>query len=1630
MESLSYIFRAGHRVTTSLLILLALFFCSDAFSHSGKGIDKSTFSNAADEWFYTIKASDGRGGDISPKGDVFVWANSNITFEMDPDRRKEVEDVKVDGESVGPVSSYTFLNINSDHTISVTFRDERFTITASAGIGGSITPSGIIEVKRDGKAEFAIKADRDYEILDVIVDGESKGAIKDYKFSKVKADHTITAIFSPTQFTITATAGTGGSIAPSGDIEVKKGDDMTFSIHPNTGYEVLDVVVDGESEGPVTSYRFSRVVSDHTIDATFHSTVEILNVSIPNESMKIGDVVNATITVNDDEGNPFTLISGSVGGYVLEGFQRISATTYRANFTINQGGNSFTDSQDIPVSNLVLSNGSAQSAPYNQLIIQNDDPLDASLPVISSAEVEGGTKKVGDVVHLTIRADGLNYSIHPLSNINAIAASEPNISFTESGGGNYVLNYTVQEGDRDVGTGTLELEASIILVKPSGNMGIPYSTISNISQLTIDAHAPVVVKMEVPSREVGVGGTVVVQVTADGIGYSAGTGTMVNEVQLSSPRVSVTELSTGLYELSYLVGIEDAAVPSGDLQVGLVMVDVAGNLSETYLNLDPNSLEIYTDLPEAAFGETPPICEGEDTEVSILLSGRAPWSFDLQDGSTTTSFTNITSSNYNLTVAPEQTTTYQISLVRDVNGVENTNTGNTQVTVNERPEVEILNLATGYNLEADPVKLEANVMGGIFSGPGVVSATGYFYPALADTVDSPHNIYYTYENTNGCISTTSKLVYVLGAKGAVLIPDHTVCLNDVPFTASVMNVPQASGSFRLLNSNSQEIDGLTDHGDNTATINPALLNSDNYTIEYQYLDQVILFLRKTFTIESASQPQILNLTEESYCQNAAPFKLQSNLADVLFEGQGISGNLIDGFTLYPREADPGTISITCTSYSENGCTASQQQNVNILFAPEVNFELSTECIPEGGEIVSFDNQTIGKAYIETWSWDFGDIGSGQDNLSNLVNPTHHYQAPGEQSISLTAITFEGCVTSYLLETTIDSKPVADFTWLNECFTPGSDVKFINRTSLGFASLDSVIWTFRSGSGDLLGEIGSKNIIDTVAFPFETADAYQVRLYTLNKGGCFDELTREIVLRPTIQLDHEGFSETFDDSEGQWTIHSEDRVESWVWGVPEFTGHTPVEGDHAWYTRLPSGVSTYRENSWIQSPCFDFTDMERPLIQMDLMRSFAPGISGAVLQYRDGIEEGWKTVGENTPGIEWYNDTPILNKPGGSSLGWSLDEFNPDSDWVTAVHDLDQVVGKANVAFRVAIAANGVQGMNNQGFAFNNVVVAERTKIAILEHFTSNSSDTSRLADDIIDEIGKNHSRDVIDLQYHMDIGAMDPMNENNPLSSSTRSFNYGVPKIPFTVLDGGADTFHRYDFSALSKGPVEDHLRLITLELPAFDIDLSVNWMETGLEANTLITCSSDRYDNHIQLYLVVFETAVTAYSGRNGDTEFRNVVLDMLPSPAGRLLGDSWRKGRIDDRTHTWSYKPYVEDLNDLAVVAFIQDRTTGKILQAAVDYKDETVGILKPLNEVGSFNIYPNPSQSYIYVNLGTRSEHVGRIELIDVNGKVVFEEHLPAGYQVFQLDLDPLSRGLYILRWIESDQIRGVSKVVKSR
>ncbi|MFU8844083.1 MAG: S8 family serine peptidase [Bacteroidales bacterium] len=171
----------------------------------------------------------------------------------------------------GPTSKSRSWSVD-DVTITGTAAGNIYTITATAGTGGTINPSGTVNVTEGNDQAFSIAAGQGYEILDLLVDNVSLGALSSYTFYNVTESHTIHAEFLELPlvwFTISASAGEGGSIDPAGDIEVVQGGSQSFTITADAGMMIADVLVNGISAGAVPVYTFNNVQSNQSILATF-----------------------------------------------------------------------------------------------------------------------------------------------------------------------------------------------------------------------------------------------------------------------------------------------------------------------------------------------------------------------------------------------------------------------------------------------------------------------------------------------------------------------------------------------------------------------------------------------------------------------------------------------------------------------------------------------------------------------------------------------------------------------------------------------------------------------------------------------------------------------------------------------------------------------------------------------------------------------------------------------------------------------------------------------------------------------------------------------------------------------------------------------------------------------------------------------------------------------------------------------------------------------------------------------------------------------------------------------------------------------------------------------------------------
>ena len=105
----------------------------------------------------------------------------------------------------------------------------------------------------------------------------------------------------PVEYTVSVTAGKGGSVSPRGQVTVPEGEKAEFVIVPDEGYVIREVKIDGQDMGPVERYMFEDVTADHTLYVVFQLAPEETD---PPEETQAPDETEPPVQVPDRTGEP------------------------------------------------------------------------------------------------------------------------------------------------------------------------------------------------------------------------------------------------------------------------------------------------------------------------------------------------------------------------------------------------------------------------------------------------------------------------------------------------------------------------------------------------------------------------------------------------------------------------------------------------------------------------------------------------------------------------------------------------------------------------------------------------------------------------------------------------------------------------------------------------------------------------------------------------------------------------------------------------------------------------------------------------------------------------------------------------------------------------------------------------------------------------------------------------------------------------------------------------------------------------------------------------------------------------------------------------------------------------------
>jgi len=223
----------------------------------------------------TVTATADPGGDINPSGEVQVQYGSTPTFQAVPNQGYHLNTILVDGIPQ-PGTTFTFDPVTENHTIRALFDVDTYVITATAGINGSITPEGAIDVDYGISKTFNFTPDQGYKVDKVFIntfENPVAALAGTYTFTNINQDNSIHVTFTKLQYTITTNFSPNGVVLPAGIAYVDYNEhSVIYVFHPDPGYIVKQVLVDGKNN-PLAiqnkEHRFLNVKENHTLYVVF-----------------------------------------------------------------------------------------------------------------------------------------------------------------------------------------------------------------------------------------------------------------------------------------------------------------------------------------------------------------------------------------------------------------------------------------------------------------------------------------------------------------------------------------------------------------------------------------------------------------------------------------------------------------------------------------------------------------------------------------------------------------------------------------------------------------------------------------------------------------------------------------------------------------------------------------------------------------------------------------------------------------------------------------------------------------------------------------------------------------------------------------------------------------------------------------------------------------------------------------------------------------------------------------------------------------------------------------------------------------------------------------------------------------
>ena len=976
----------------------------------------------------------------------------------------------------------------------------------------------------------------------------------------------------------------------------------------------------------------------------------------------------------------------------------------------------------------------------------------------------------------------------------------------------------------------------------------------------------------------------------------------------------------------------------------------------------------------------------------------------------------------------------------------------------------IMGLDSFYCKTNDTIPLTASLSGGYFIGSGVDSTTNgdwFFIPFNArNGINSIQYIIPGQVTAPGqplvCRADTSVLVNIEAPLNINLVSPTLVskfCSNDpaVQFLYDTLS-SNVVHSFRA---DTSTLSSAVFWNANTYFFDPSNASIGANVIIYTVEDTITGCKDSTehiFVVDEYITPRIRNL-DSSYCEEDIVIAISGIPAGSTITRDGvpippINPQIPNRLGFRPNglglPLNPLTASIKDTivsSYTLGGCSDSVTIIVDIHPVFNINFTVDSNNLQKifclGGDTVDLIPSRSGGLFSGTG------VRSGTSFFIPDLAEAGIHPISFEYTDSIT-----NCYSIFTDTFYVYGVPNLDFEVQGGCqfdsivFVPDNDLLGLDNIFQNnfIDSVTSVLWSV-SDSVQIVGS-GQRDSITPLLYQYASAGVYNTQLIVVNREVCADTQTIRIVISPKI--DSFPYVEDFETDNGSWFAESRDSTYRllWEWGIDSTSLGGPNDNsNHIWATQTNASYAE-SEDAWVYSPCFDISNLDRPMISLNYWSNVRPS-DGAILEYQ-GADGRWLPLGAVNRGIDWYNSGAVYARPGdqvlpgsATSMGWiGLQQF----DWKDGRCKLDGIAHNNSTRFRIAFASlpNPINGFFD-GFAFDNVVIRSRNRNVLVETMVHDQHEDIdgiyKIDMETINNLNYqliHHSelnKDVVLLQYHIErangtnTGIEDFFHLHNADLAKTRSLEYSAP--PGKAYINGVDS--AYTTRTLAEVDFEQDM----LETAKFAIAIDTfrhinnNFQIVARVVALVDTMAAADY----RIYTVISEDSLSYPVGGSYTSQVHAVVrendeyhLNPFRSTNNIIYNHTWTAGETRRVEFNWNHNAYSfinYRPNRFHAVVFIQNTGTKEIFQVATsrDVSGYWVGI-DPIkaedeyNELQSLRLFPNPAHNYFNLQFDQVLEHDYDWKLVNMQGVEVQNGNIQSGNDQVQIDGLDYPSGAYIL------------------